>query len=50
MCVSEKALEAHKKAELRMLLFLGRSTNTNKDGYFPSPQIPMLKLFKNHTI
>ena len=36
MCVSEKALEAHKKAELKeMLLFLGRSTSYKQRWIFP---------------
>ena len=44
MCVSEKALEAHKKAELKRCYYSWEDQiATNKDGYFPyTPQIPML--------
>ena len=45
MCVSEKALEAHKKAELKRCYYSWEDQiATNKDGYFPyTPQIPMLR-------
>ena len=45
MCVSEKALEAHKKAQLKRCYYSWEDQiATNKDGYFPyTPQIPMLR-------
>ena len=45
MCVSPKALEAHKKAELKRCYYSWEDQiATNKDGYFPyTPQIPMLR-------
>jgi alanine-glyoxylate transaminase/serine-glyoxylate transaminase/serine-pyruvate transaminase len=45
MCVSQKALEAHKKAELKRCYYSWEDQiATNKDGYFPyTPQIPMLR-------
>ena len=45
MCVSQKALEAHKSAKLKRCYYSWEDQiATNKDGYFPyTPQIPMLR-------
>ena len=48
MCVSQKALEAHKSAKLKRCYYSWEDQiATNKDGYFPyTPQIPMLRALK----